>query len=87
MSSHISLRRLLAAAVVASGLAFTSTASAGGYHSAPCTYKTITTWEVVQQPVVDWVVKYKPCGTPYRVKVVSYKAVRVPVQKVVKVCY
>ena len=44
-------------------------------------------WKVVQEPCIDYVVKYHPCGTPYRVKVVTYKTVRIPVERLVKVCY
>jgi hypothetical protein len=86
MRRFLNLKTVLTAGVVGTAAWFGGTAEAGGYH-APCVYKTVVSWKVVQEPCIDYVVKYHPCGTPYRVKVVTYKTVRIPVERLVKVCY
>ena len=90
MRRFITLRNLAMAAVVASGLAFTNSASAGGYgydYAPRCTYKKVIVWQTIEEPVIEWVVSYDHCGKPYHEKVVTYRTVRVPVEKLVKVCY
>ena len=76
----------LAAALLV-GLTFSSTASAGDCYVPRCVYKPVTTWEIVQKPCVEYVTRYTHCGKPYQVEVVTYHAVKVPVTKLVKVCY
>lgn len=80
------LKALLFAAVLGSTFLMVGNAEASSCHP-PCVYKTVVTWKTIQEPCVDYVVKYHPCGTPYRVKVVTYKTVRIPVERLVKVCY
>lgn len=69
------------------GVVGVSTASAGQYQPPSCYYKTVITYEYETQPVVEWVTKYDHCGRPYEAKVVRYITVKVPVQRVVKVCH
>lgn len=82
------LKKVFCGTLIAGAIGFvgTSTASAGHYPS-HCYYKTVVSYEYQTQPVVDWVTKYDHCGRPYEVKVVSYITVKVPVKKLVKVCY
>ncbi|MFV0446031.1 MAG: hypothetical protein ACK5Q5_20840 [Planctomycetaceae bacterium] len=87
MRQLIRLKSFALAAAVLIGLAVTSTASAGNCHAPRCYYKTVITWQVIEEPCYDYVTKYDHCGQPYRVKVVTYKTVKVPVEKLVKVCY
>ena len=49
--------------------------------------KTVTCYEPVRYPVVKWETRYDHCGDPYRVKVVSYKIVIVPVEKQVRIAF
>lgn len=85
------IRRLFAAAVVIGGLSLvSSTAQACGSPRSVqprCYWKTVTEYVSVEQPCVYYVTKYDHCGRSYRVKVVTYKTVRVPVQTRVRVCY
>lgn len=89
----LNLKTLLAAAVVASGLALAAPASAGCHddyapaYTPVCTWKTVITYETRQVEEFVWVTKYDSYGNPYRVKVLSYKTITVPVEKLVKVCY
>ena len=50
-------------------------------------YKTYTVYQAVKVPHYSYVTKYHPCGTPYRVQVVSYRTVTAPVQKKVRIGY
>jgi hypothetical protein len=89
MRRFLNLRSLFAFAVVAGGLAFTNAATAAGYGHAGvphCTWRTVVVWQTIEEPVIDWVIRYDHCGRPYREKVVTYRTVRVPVEKLVKVC-
>lgn len=86
------LRTRAASAVTAAILLVSgSGAFAGNYCHAPytpqCYYKTVTVYETVKQPCVHYVTKYDHCGEPYYAKIVTWKTVKVPVQKQVKVCY
>ena len=87
MRQLINLRSILAAAALATGLAFTTTASAGNCHKPRCYYKTVTTWKIVEEPYYETVLRYDHCGKPYTDTVLSYRTVKVPVEKLVKVCY
>ncbi|MCA9056073.1 MAG: hypothetical protein KDA75_19710 [Planctomycetaceae bacterium] len=87
MRQLINLRSILAAAALAAGLAVTTSASAGGCHTPRCYYKTVITWKIVEEPCYDYVTRYDHCGKPYQDVVVTYKTVKVPVEKLVKVCY
>ena len=88
MRQFISLKSLVAGLTLTLGLAMTSTATAGSCHHAPrCYYKTIITWKLIEEPCYDYVTQYDHCGKPYQVEVVTYKTVKVPVEKLVKVCY
>lgn len=79
------IKSLIAATVIAGGLsAFASSSSACDTR---CYWKTVTVYVEQQQEYVHYVTKYDHCGKPYPVEVVSYRTVRVPVQKRVKVCY
>lgn len=62
-------------------------AQASDCHQPKCVYKTIIVYETVKKPCVEYAVKYDHCGEPYLVKVVSYKLVKVPVEKTIKVCH
>lgn len=50
-------------------------------------WRTVVSYETQTVPVVDYVVKYDCYGDAYRVKVISYKTVRVPVETQVRVSY
>jgi len=50
-------------------------------------YQTIIVYETVKKPCIEYVVKYDHCDEPYLVRVVSYKLVKVPVEKTIKVYY
>jgi hypothetical protein len=69
------------------GVVGTSSASATHYYPQSCHYKAIITYEYQTQPIVDWVTSYDHCGRPYEEKVVHYVTVKVPVRRLVKVCY
>ena len=87
MRQFINLQSLVAGLVVTASLALTSTASAGSCHAPRCHYKTVITWQYIEEPCYDYVTQYDHCGRPYQVEVVTYKTVKVPVEKLVKVCY
>ncbi len=87
MRRLFNLKSAALATLLAAGLSFANTASASDCYAPRCFYKTITTWEIVEKPYIDYVTKYDHCGQPYLVKVVSYETIRVPVTKLVKVCY
>jgi hypothetical protein len=108
MNRLTSLKKLLAAAIVAAGLlSFGNAAAEAGVYGGPivadyvapvatchtdiyvptCTYKTVTDWEIRSVEYVDYVTQYTSCGHPYQVQVVRTKLVKVPVQRLVKVCY
>jgi hypothetical protein len=86
MRQFINFRTLFVASALATGLAFTSAASAG-CHAPQYYYKTIITWKVIQEPVYDYVTLYDHCGKPYTETVVTYRSVKVPVETVVKLAY
>jgi hypothetical protein len=44
----------------------------------------VTTYQTRYEPVVSTVTRYDHCGRPYRVNVVSYRTVRVPVMQYVR---
>lgn len=82
------LKKVVCGMLVAGAIGFVGTSTASATHYPPsCYYKTVIVWEHQTQPVVDWVTKYDHCGKPYEVKVVRYVTVKVPVKKLVKVCY
>jgi hypothetical protein len=87
MRQFISLKSLAFAAVIATGLAFNATANAGGCHTPRCYYKTVITWQIIEEPFYDYVTKYDHCGRAYQARILSYRTVKVPVEKLVKVCY
>ncbi len=60
--------------------------SAGSYPSC-CAYKTVMTYEYVKKPCAAYITKFDHCGKPYRVRVVTYRTVKIAVPKLVKVCY
>ena len=79
---------LFAAAVVAGAMGVaTPEIQASDCHQPQCVWKTVTVYESVTKPFVSYVTKYDHCGKPFQVKVVSYKTIQVPVQKLIKVCY
>lgn len=102
MSRFLTIRKLLLAAAVAAVGTVSIEAHAGGYgygggyaygggygggYQQNWTWKTVVVYETVEQPVVQYVTRYLPCGTPYEAKVVTYRTVRIPVEKQVKVYY
>ncbi len=59
-----------------------------GYGCVPhCHYKPVTVYITKRIRHVHYVTKFDHCGRPYRVPVVHYEYIRVPVTKYVKVCY
>ena len=77
-----------AAAVTVVSWAQSGSASASDCGYQPhCYWKTVTVYKTVQRPYIDYITKYRPCGTAYRAKVVRYRSVQVPVTKRVKICY
>ncbi len=85
--SLVNLKSLVVAAVISCGLFGAGVAEAGYPPHSPCYFKTVTIWKAVREPVVHYVTKSLPCGTPYRDRVVTWKTVQVPVKKQVRVCY
>ena len=83
------LKKAVCGMLVAGAITLVGTSSASADHctTPTCYYKTVIVWKLQTQPVVDWVTKYDHCGRPYEAKVVSYVTVKIPVKKVVKVCY
>jgi len=83
------MKNLLSAAALGLALVFggmcATSAQAG--HSVHCHYKTVIVYKTVSKPVVRYITKFDHCGKPYRVKVIKYVHVRVPVKKLVKVCH
>lgn len=65
----------------------TTNASNSRYHSVKYTYKKVVTYEWQREAYSVWVTKYDKYGCKYRVKVIRYHKVRVPVLKWVKVCH
>jgi len=51
------------------------------------TYRLITSYKTRCEPYNCTVIRYDHCGRAYRSTVVKYRTVRVPVTKLVKVCY
>lgn len=88
MRSFLNTRVLAASIALAGCLALgTPSASASGCHRPQCYYKTVVVYEYAREPYVHYATKYDHCGQPYRVKQVSWRTVRVPVTKQIKVCY
>lgn len=87
MRQFINVRNLFVAAALATGLAFTSAASAGSCHAPRYFYKTVITWKLIEEPVYDYVTLYDHCGKAYTETVISYRTVKVPVETLVKVAY
>ena len=56
---------------------YTGSAAGSSCHSSP----KVVGYRTVKQPVAKWVTRYRPCGTPFRVKVVSYRYVQVAVYR------
>jgi hypothetical protein len=56
-----------------------------GHHQPSWSWKTITVFETVRKPVVHYVTRYKESGTPYQDEVVTFRVVKVPVHKRIKV--
>lgn len=82
------LKKVCCGTLVAGAIAFVGAPTASASHCPPnCYYKTIITYEYETQPIVEWITKYDHCDRPYQVKVVNYVTVRVPVKRLVKVCY
>ena len=78
MFATVSLRRMFASLVVASGLALSGGAAAEA-HDYYGRYAAVSTYVTVMKPTVRWVTRYDDCGHSYRVKAVSYRPVRVRV--------
>lgn len=91
MFKFFTVRNLVLAGVVAAAGTISTQAHAGGYGYGGgyqnWAWKTVIVYEAVEQPVVHYVTRYASCGTPYQAKVVTYKTIRVPVEKQVKVYY
>ncbi len=82
------VRNLLATGAVVLSLAVgTTTANASDCDppQSQVYYKTIVVYETVQKACIHWITKYDHCDQPYRVKVVTYKSVQVPVEKRIRV--
>jgi len=53
----------------------------------PCQYRTVIEYELRPVQYTECVTRYRPCGHPYTVHVTRTKWIRVPVERLVKVCY
>lgn len=62
---------------------------AGASGAAACepTYRTVTRYVTVQQPIAKYITRYDECGDAYLVKLVTYRTVTVPVTQVVRSVY
>jgi hypothetical protein len=73
------------------GLFGTSQSALAGYgqpgYQPRCHYETVIDYEIQTRSIVEWVTKYDHCGHPYRAKIVRYITVKVPVERLVKVCH
>ena len=58
-----------------------------GYGYQPCHYKTVVTYQYLQEPYYEYVTLYDHCGHPYAAKQLAYRTITVPVTTLVKVCY
>lgn len=103
MSRLFSFKSVLAAAAVALGLSgWENTAAASHLRSPkvvinhfvsppvwmpPCRYETVIDYEFRTIQYTECITRYTPCGRPYHVHVVRTKVVKVPVERLVKVCY
>lgn len=94
MSQFINLRNVFGAMLIAvATLGATQPASAGYDNYAPrhyspaCHYKTIIVYEFHKEKFVDWVIQVDEYGCEHKVPVVSYRTIKVPVKKVIKVCH
>jgi hypothetical protein len=76
---------MLAAAVVGAGTLFSAPAVA--CDEPVCEYRTVCIYETRTVPYYCTVTLYDECDQPYEVRVLRYKQVKVPVTKLVKVCY
>lgn len=52
-----------------------------------CYYRTVIVDDYVRKPYVRYVVRYDCGGRAHRTRVVTWKSVRVPVAKRIRVCY
>lgn len=86
MRRLISRKSLLAVALLLGACGF-SAGTASACDTPRCYWKTVTVYVEEQVPYTRYVTKYDHCGKPYRVAVIDYRTVRVPVQQRVKVCY
>lgn len=81
------LHLLMPAAILAAFLCASSVTQASDYHDCRPHYKWVTVYQTVKVPVYSYVTKYHACGTPYRVRVVTYRHTKVAVQKRVRITY
>lgn len=84
MFSATKVRALCGVLMLLAVFASTSVAEAGHHRYTCC--KTYTVWVTVKKPCVKWVKKYDCCHRPHWVRCVTYKCVKVPVKKCVRVC-
>ncbi|MDA1054526.1 MAG: hypothetical protein O3C40_29175 [Planctomycetota bacterium] len=87
MGWFINLRNSIGCVVLMAGMLTSGTTQATDYCQPHCYWRTVTVYVALQQPCVDYVVRYDHCGQPYLSKVVTYKTIQIPVRKQLKVCY
>jgi hypothetical protein len=103
MSRLFSFKSVLAAAIVSLGVAGLENSAAASHlrgprvvinhfglppiWTPPCRYETVIDYEFRTIQYTECITRYTPCGRPYHVHVVRTKVVRVPVERLVKVCY
>lgn len=87
MARFINLRNLIGGMVLTAGMLIGGTSHATDYYQPHCTWKTVIVYVTVEKPCVEHAVKYDHYGHAYLAKVVTYKTIKVPVEKQVKVCY
>ncbi len=103
MSRLLSLTSVLAAAIISLGAVGEENAVQAGHFKTPkvvinqfvsppiwtppCRYETVIDYEFRTIQYTECITRYTPCGRPYHVHVVRTKVVKVPVERLVKVCY
>lgn len=82
------LKRIAIVTIFSTAFAMGSATQVSAGHGTPCcTYKTVITYQYVRKACISYITKFDHCGKPYRVRVVTYRTVKIAVPKLVKVCY
>lgn len=87
MARFNSLRKLVGALVITAAAFGGSMANSASAYGDYCQYKWVVSYEYRTEKYVDWVVEVDDYGCEHKVPVVKYRTIKVPVKKLVKLCY